>query len=185
VSFRLAPGESLAVTGPSGAGKSTLLRCLMGLVRAEGGEVRFEGLPVDRHPGYRRAIAGVLQDDRVMAGSILDNIACFEAEADLERVAACAALAAVHEDILALPMQYHTWLGDLGPRLSGGQQQRILIARALYRQPAVLFLDEATSQLDLATEAAILDGLRRLGLTRIIVSHRAQTLRAVDRVLTL
>jgi ATP-binding cassette subfamily B protein RaxB len=111
---------------------------------------------------------------------------CFFAERpNQERIEACAKLAAVHDDIMVMPMGYNTLIGDMGTALSGGQKQRVLLARALYRRPGILFLDEATSHLDVEREKAVNDALRTLRLTRIVIAHRPETIRAADRVITL
>ena len=102
---------------------------------------------------YRDRIAAVLQDDQLLAGSIAENIAFFDPHCDRTRIAACTRIAAVDDEIAAMPMGYETLVGDMGSSISGGQKQRILLARALYKQPEVLFLDEATSHLDLRRRA--------------------------------
>jgi ATP-binding cassette subfamily B protein RaxB len=126
-----------------------------------------------------------MQDDQLLAGSLADNISFFDEQPDLERVEECARLAAVHEDIIAMPMAYNTLIGDMGTALSGGQKQRVLIARALYRQPRLLLLDEATSHLDVAAETTITAAIRALELTRVVIAHRPETLHAADRVISL
>ncbi len=187
VHLRIAAGECVAITGASGGGKTTLLKILMGLLPPTAGEVRLEGVPV-AHIGvqeYRRRVAAVLQDDQLLAGSIEANIAFFEPGPDRSRVEACARLAAVHDEIAAMPMGYETLVGDMGSSLSGGQKQRVLLARALYKQPDALFLDEATSHLDVRREGLINESVRRLRLTRVIVAHRPQTIASADRVVVL
>ena len=187
VDLRIEPGESVAIVGPSGGGKSTLLKLLLGLHEPSSGEILIGGVPLARLglAAWRARVGAVMQDEPLFAGSIADNIAFFEPQPDLERVRACARLAAVHEDIEAMPMGYHTLVGDLGLTLSGGQKQRVLLARALYKRPQVLLLDEATSSLDVAREQAVNDAVRQLALTRIIVAHRPQTVAAAGRVITL
>jgi ATP-binding cassette subfamily B protein RaxB len=127
----------------------------------------------------------VLQDDQLLAGSIENNIAFFEPAPDRARIEACARAAAIHHDIAAMPMGYETLVGDMGSALSGGQKQRVLLARALYKAPDVLFLDEATSHLDVRTESLINDAVRSLPLTRVLVAHRPQTVASADRVVVL
>jgi ATP-binding cassette subfamily B protein RaxB len=134
---------------------------------------------------YRSAVASVMQDDQLFAGSIAENICFFDPQLDGERIEASARLAAVHDEIVAMPMQYNTLVGDMGTVLSGGQKQRVLLARALYRQPKILFLDEATSHLDIARERSVNEAVRALNLTRIIVAHRPETIASADRVLRL
>ena len=125
------------------------------------------------------------KDDQLFAGSIAENIAFFDPQPDHARIEEAARLAAVHDDIATMPMGYNTLVGDMGTVLSGGQKQRVLLARALYRQPAILFLDEATSHLDLARERSVNDAVRTLKLTRIIVAHRPETIASTDRVIVL
>lgn len=182
--LRIDAGEHLAIVGPSGCGKSTLLKVLLGLRAPQEGEVLYGGIPV-RQLGLsnvRRCIGTVLQDDVLLAGSIADNISFFDVQHDEARVQACAALAAIHEDIVAMPMGYHTLVGDMGASLSGGQKQRVLLARALYKQPRVLALDEATSHLDLANEQRVAHALAQMQLTRILIAHRPETIAHARRV---
>ena len=182
--LRIEAGEHLAIVGPSGCGKSTLLKVLLGLRAPQEGEVLYGGIPV-RQLGLsnvRRCIGTVLQDDVLLAGSIADNISFFDVQHDEARVQACAALAAIHEDIVAMPMGYHTLVGDMGASLSGGQKQRVLLARALYKQPRVLALDEATSHLDLANEQRVAQALAQMQLTRILIAHRPETIAHAQRV---
>jgi energy-coupling factor transporter ATP-binding protein EcfA2 len=127
----------------------------------------------------------VMQDDHLFAGSIADNISFFSEHPDPQRIEQCAKLAAVHDDIRAMPMGYYTLIGDMGTVLSGGQKQRVLIARALYHQPSILLLDEATSHLDISREGAVNAAIGATQVTRIIVAHRPETIRSADRVLVL
>ncbi len=126
-----------------------------------------------------------MQDDQLFAGSLIDNIALGDERFDLVRVEAAARLAAVHEDIHRMPMGYHTLIGDMGTALSGGQKQRVILARALYRKPKILVLDEATSHLDVERERLVNDAVKRLKLTRIIIAHRPETIASADRVLVM
>lgn len=187
VSLSIAAGEHVAITGPSGAGKSTLAALLLGLVQPTEGEVLIDGEPIRQFGlrAYRRQIGAVLQDDTLFAGSLIDNIAFADDQADPERALVAASAAAIHADILAMPMQYNTLVGDMGSALSGGQRQRILLARALYRLPRVLIVDEATSHLDVSTEAAINASIASLGITRIVIAHRQDTIDNADRVIRL
>ena len=187
LSLRIEPGETVAIAGVSGCGKSTLFKILASLLEPQRGEVLVNGQPL-AHLGVARfrSLAGVvMQDDQLLAGSLADNISFFDEQPDLERVEECARLAAVHEDIIAMPMAYNTLIGDMGTALSGGQKQRVLIARALYRQPRLLLLDEATSHLDVAAETTITAAIRALELTRVVIAHRPETLHAADRVISL
>ena len=183
----LKAGESVAIVGPSGCGKTTLLKVLLGLLAPLEGEVLYGGIPV-KHLGlqnYQRRIGTVMQEDVLLGGSIADNISFFDVQPDQERVQVCAAVAAVHDDITAMPMGYQTMVGDMGSSLSGGQKQRVLLARALYKEPKVLALDEATSHLDIANEQRVTQALAQMSLTRIIVAHRPETIAGAQRVVVL
>jgi ATP-binding cassette subfamily B protein RaxB len=182
VDLTVEPGECVALVGASGCGKSTLLCLMLGLLAPTAGEVTIAGVPPRELAAARRSVAGVMQGDCLFAGSIADNISFFAADADQRRIEECARLAAIHSDIAGLPMAYNTLVGFMGSTLSAGQQQRILLARALYAQPAVLILDEATSHLDAQREAAIAAAVAQLGMTRIIAAHRRETLAAADRI---
>ena len=187
VSLKIDAGESVAIIGPSGGGKSTLGKALLGLLEAERGEVLVGGVPLKQMGlrKFRDRVGTVMQDDQLFAGSIADNIAFFSPDMDLQWVAECAALAAVHGDIAAMPMAYNTLIGDMGAALSGGQRQRILLARALYKRPKILFLDEATSALDVGNEKLVNAAIQKLSLTRIIIAHRPETIAMADRVVVL
>jgi ATP-binding cassette subfamily B protein RaxB len=187
VDFRIEAGESVAIVGGSGCGKTTLLKVLSSLMQPSEGEILIDGEPLKRIGGerYRAMIGVVMQDDQLFAGSIADNISFFAETPDLARIEECGRLAAVHDDILAMPMGYGTLVGDMGTVLSGGQKQRVLIARALYRRPAILLLDEATSHLDVSREEAVNAAIRAKRVTRIIVAHRPETIRSSDRVIVL
>jgi ATP-binding cassette subfamily B protein RaxB len=180
----VAPGECVAIAGPSGAGKTTILKILAGLLRPTAGMVLIDDVPLQAIglEAYRTQIGCVLQDDRLFAGSIADNIACFSPSPDPERIQQVAKFAAIHEEIMRMPMSYETLVGDMGSSLSGGQMQRIVLARALYRGPRVLFLDEATSHLDEENERAINEAIRGLTISRVIVAHRRSTLDMADRI---
>ncbi len=187
VSLDIEAGESVAIVGPSGCGKTTLLKILASLLDPVEGRILVGGEPLS-HLGlgnYRRAIGVVLQDDQLLAGTITENISFFSGNPDRRRVEKCARIAAVHEDIVTMPMAYESLIGDMGTSLSGGQKQRILLARALYRRPRILLLDEATSHLDVDRERQVNEALRRSSMTRIIVAHRPETIRSADRVITM
>jgi ATP-binding cassette subfamily B protein RaxB len=181
------PGEALAIVGPSGCGKTTLLKMMLGIHAPQAGEIEIGGVGLARLglPAWRAMIGTVMQDDLLFAGSITDNIVFFDAAPDLEWARQCARVAAVHEEIEALPMGYDTLIGDLGASLSGGQKQRVLLARALYKRPQILILDEATSALDIERERQVNQAIRQLRLTRIIVAHRPETIASASRVVVL
>lgn len=181
------PGAHLAITGPSGGGKSTLAKIVLGLLEPDEGEVLVDGVPLARfgHKHYHERIAAVLQDDSLFAGSIADNIALFEDAPDMERIAAAARAAEIHPDIERMPMGYETLVGDMGSALSGGQKQRVLLARALYRRPRLLVMDEGTAHLDAATERAVNRSISSMGITRIVIAHRSETIHAADRIFSL
>ena len=186
VNMSINQGESVAIVGPSGCGKTTLLKIILGLLPATQGEVLVGGKPIAQLGSRYRALIGtVMQEDQLFAGSLADNIGFFDAEPDQARIEACAQSASVHEDILAMPMAYNTLIGDMGTTLSGGQKQRVLLARALYKQPRILALDEATSHLDVIRERLVNEAIRQLKLTRLIIAHRPETIASADRVIIL
>jgi ATP-binding cassette subfamily B protein RaxB len=178
-------GEFVAITGASGCGKTTLLKCMMGLVEPHAGCVFLDGVDIKVQKGVRGKISAIMQDDQLLSGSVLENIAAFDDSIDFEKVLECAKAACIHDEILTWNMQYHTFLGGMSDSLSGGQKQRIFIARALYRDPIVLFMDEATSSLDVSNERLISQHISALKITRIVVAHRDETIRSADRVIVL
>jgi len=181
------PGEIIAIVGPSGCGKTTLMKIMLGLLKPEQGEVLIGGQDIHRiDPQHYRALLGtVMQDDTLFAGSIMDNITFFDPVSDQQRAMAATALAAIHDDIARMPMQYNTLIGDMGSTLSGGQRQRVILARALYKQPKILLLDEATSHVDVTQEKAINEILKQLGMTIVMIAHRPETIQAASRLITL
>lgn len=186
LSFSVAQGEFFAIRAPSGTGKTTLLKILMGLLRPESGKILVDGMDIKTWPcSYRRSIASVMQDDALLTGSLADNITFFDQQPDLKRMEECARAAAIYDDICRMPMGFFSLVGDMGAALSGGQKQRVLLARALYSQPRILFLDEATSHLDPETEQVIHRNLQDMKITRVVVAHRSETLKIADRILDL
>ena len=187
INLRVDAGEFLAIVGPSGCGKTTMIRLLAGLLKPTRGVVRIDGIPYEQLPvsAYRSVMATVMQDDHLFTGSIAENIAFFEDQIDIDWVRQCAIQAGVAREIEAMPMGYDSLIGDMGVGVSGGQKQRILLARALYKRPKLLLLDEATSHLDPQTERTINESISQLQITRIVVAHRAETVRAARRVFDL
>lgn len=187
VSFSILAGESVAIIGPSGSGKTTLAKLMLGLLPADSGKILVDNTDI-RHLGlrhFRRQVAAVMQHDQLMSGTLAENIAFFDPEMDLDRVVQCATLAGIHHDIVAMPMGYNALIGDMGSSLSGGQRQRLHLARALYKKPKILFLDEATSSLDIQLENHVNESVKTLNITRIIIAHRPETIESADRVLLL
>lgn len=184
-SFEVKAGESVAITGSSGCGKTTLVRLLLGLLDPQQGSISVGGVDLKQlgKREWRNMVGAVLQDDTLFAGSIADNISFHDEVATPEKIEAAARFAQIHDEIIAMPMGYHTLVGDMGSTLSGGQRQRLFLARALYKQSKVLVLDEATSHLDLACEREISQALAPMHATRIAIAHRLETLRAADRLL--
>lgn len=187
INLDVAAGEKIAITGTSGCGKSTLLKVMMGLLHKTEGEIFIDNLPIKDFglKNYRDLIASVMQEDSLISGSIGDNISFFDENVDRERVYHVAKLASIHEDICQLPMGYETLVGGMGLSLSSGQKQRILLARALYKKPKILFLDEATSHLDVVNEKSINSSLKSLKITQIVIAHRIETIQMADRVINL
>lgn len=184
VSLCIEPGELATIMGPSGGGKTTLVKIMLGLLEPTSGEVLIDGMPLSTigAQAYREQVGAIMQEDQLLSGSIADNICFFDSGSDQERMIDCARLAGVHDEIMAMPMTYNSLIGDMGSSLSGGQKQRVLLARALYRQPKLLFLDEGTAHLDTDKEAEVNGNLRGLRMTRINVAHRPGISATADRV---
>lgn len=185
LSLHVSQGESVALVGPSGCGKTTLVKLLLGLLSPEEGDIHVGGRPLTRMnlATYRKQVGTVMQDDQLFAGSIIDNITFFDPTPDIRLVHQVAAMAAIHRDIVGMPLQYHSMIGDMGSVLSGGQKQRLLLARALYKRPRILILDEATSHLDVAAEQLVSQAVMQLSVTRIIIAHRPETIATADRII--
>jgi len=184
VNLSLCAGESIAITGPSGAGKTTLMKIMLGLLQPTSGKVLLDGKDIN-HVGlknYRKKIAAVMQDDTLLAGSIADNISFFDPQPNYLKIEQCAHMAAIHDDINKMTMGYNSLVGDMGSNLSGGQIQRLLLARALYQTPLVLFMDEATSHLDKDNETKISEQIQHLPITRIMIAHRQETINMAENV---
>ena len=187
VSLKVEPGEFVAITGPSGGGKSTLLKLLVGLLRPTAGQICYDGMPLETIgvSALREQIGVVMQDDVLLSGSLAQNITFFDSRPDLEWMEECARRAGIDADIRRFPMAYNTLVGDMGTVLSGGQRQRVLLARAVYRRPSILFMDEGTSSLDTDKEREVNANLRAMNMTRIVIAHRKDTIDAADRILEL
>ncbi|WP_205950443.1 peptidase domain-containing ABC transporter [Pantoea stewartii] len=187
VHLSIREGECIAIIGPSGSGKTTFLKILMGLFSPTEGVVKINGNDIAAIGvnNYRKMVACVMQEDKIFAGTIRENICGFAEENDSEWMERCAQISYIHDDIMALPMGYETLLGELGEGMSGGQKQRIFIARAIYRKPGILFMDEATSHLDSDCEALVSNAIKKMKITRVIVAHRETTISSADRVVDL
>jgi ATP-binding cassette, subfamily B, bacterial len=187
ISLAIASGEKVAIVGRSGSGKSTLIRLLLGLYEPNDGDILFDGTSI-RHMDYRalrRQLGVVLQEPFLFSGTMRDNISFARPGASLQEVIDAACIAGIHDDICRFPMKYETRLAEGGVGLSGGQRQRLVMARSLIRKPAILVLDEATSHLDVVTEAAVEGHLNRLTCTRLVVAHRLSTIRDADQILVM
>jgi ATP-binding cassette, subfamily B, bacterial CvaB/MchF/RaxB len=185
LNFVIYPEETVAITGVSGCGKTTLLKCLMGLIEPSDGDIFIDDQNIKHISHYRSQIAGVMQDDQLLSGDIAENISCFSPQLNMEKVEMCAHLACIHAEIMNMPMQFHTLVGDMGSSLSGGQKQRLILARALYREPRILFMDEATSHLDVNNESMVNHNIQQLNITRVFIAHRPETIRMANRIIDL
>ncbi len=184
VNMDIRAGEMIAITGASGGGKTTMLKVLLGLLNPQEGDIYIDDQPLSilGPQAYRTNLGVVMQDDQLLSGTIADNISFFDPNMDMERVEVSARLAHLDQDIMKNPMGYNSLVGDMGTTLSGGQKQRLLLARALYRKPRILFLDEGTANLDAEAEAYIGKVIRNLPITRIIIAHRPALINMSDRV---
>ena len=185
--FDIPAGSMVAIVGPSGAGKTTLMRVLLGLLQPSGGRLLVDGVPLGpaNIGSWRERVGAVMQDDVLLTGTLAENIAFFDPHPDQDMLEVAAKLACVHDDIVRMPMGYLSLVGDMGAALSGGQRQRILLARALYRDPDILFLDEGTANLDPETEERIVTMISGLPITRVVVAHRPALVERADIVLQL
>lgn len=187
LSFEINPGESLAITGASGCGKSTLLKLMLGLIKPTRGRILIDGKNISEITlsNYRKNLGSVMQTDTLLSGTVAENVTMFDHLYDEERLLKCCQDANILDEIKALPMGFHTLVGDMGSNFSGGQLQRIFLARALYKNPSILFLDESTSHLDIDNEIIINQNIKNMAITRVIVAHKESTIKSVDRVLCL
>jgi ATP-binding cassette subfamily B protein RaxB len=187
ISLTIEPGESVAITGASGCGKSTLMGIMLGLLVPNDGEVLVNGrnLKTIRSTDYARVIGVVMQDDIMFEGTVAENISFFDAPLDMARVVRAAEKANIASDIKAMPMHYYSLLAEAAMDISGGQKQRLFIARAVYHEPKILFLDEATSHLDSVSESLVSQAVRAMHMTRVLIAHRKETIATAGRVLIL
>jgi ATP-binding cassette subfamily B protein RaxB len=184
IDFEVPAGSLVAIVGPSGAGKTTLVRILLGLLPPTGGRVLIDDVPLGPATvsAWRGRIGAVMQDDHLLTGTLADNIAFFDPRIDPAMVEDAAKHARIHDDIVKMPMAYQSLIGDMGAALSAGQRQRIMLARALYRDPDILFLDEGTANLDEENERAVAAMIAKLPVTRIVVAHRPALVAHADIV---
>ena len=189
VSFRVRPGETVALVGPSGAGKSTIFNLLLRFFDPMSGEVRIDGVRTSdaNLAALRARTALVPQDVALFADTIADNIRYGDPTANIEAVKRAATAAQADDFLRALPEGYETRLGERGLTLSGGQRQRIALARALLKDAPILLLDEATSALDAESEAQVQRALERVmrGRTTLVIAHRLATVQKADRILVM
>lgn len=187
LSVEIKPGEYVGIVGPSGCGKSTLLKLLLGFETPQSGMVLLDkkDLRSVNKGAYRRQLGVVLQNGKLISGSIFENITITAPEANMARVNEVVQQVGLKEDIAQMPMGLHTMLSENCNTISGGQQQRILIARAICGKPKILIFDEATSALDNMTQAAVSSSLDKMNVTRIVVAHRLSTIKNCDRILVL
>lgn len=187
LSLRINPGEYIGIVGSSGCGKSTLLKLLLGFETPNSGMVLLDGKDLRSldKGAYRKQLGVVLQNGKLIAGSIYDNITITHPGATMAEVNAVIDAVGLREDLNNMPMGIHTMLSENCNTISGGQQQRILIARAIIGKPAILIFDEATSALDNLTQAAVSSNLDKMKLTRIVVAHRLSTIKNCDRIIVL
>jgi ATP-binding cassette, subfamily B, bacterial CvaB/MchF/RaxB len=187
VNLTVEAGECVVIAGPSGSGKTTLMKIMLGLLEPSSGEVLIDDVPLSSIGvrAYREQIAAVMQEDGLLSGSVADNIAFFDAGFEQHKMIKCAEMAGIHDDLMAMPMTYNSLVGDMGSSLSSGQKQRVLLARALYRQPKIVFLDEATAHLDVEMESQIYENLRSLKTTRVCNAHRPGVLAYADKIFIL
>ena len=186
INLDIRAGEWVCLVGPSGQGKSTLMKVILGYYEAQEGHIEIDGERIDRYgmKNFRDKVGVVMQDDTLFSGTIADNISLFDPDMTMKKVEGAAKMAQIHDEIVDLPMGYQSLVGDMGSVLSGGQKQRIFLARALYRDPRVLFLDEGTANLDPENERLIMGVLGNLNITRVFIAHREAAVAGADRVIT-
>lgn len=189
ISFDIPKGKVTAIVGASGSGKTTLIKLMLGYYPVLSGDILIAGGNIDNYnlKWWRRQCGVVMQDGVIFSESIARNIAVDDGEIDKERLVKAAEIANIHEYIMGLPLKYNTKIGRDGVGLSQGQKQRILIARAVYKNPQFIFLDEATNALDAKNERAIVENLNEFykGRTVVVVAHRLSTVKNADQIVVL
>lgn len=186
-SLRMEAGEHVCLVAPSGAGKTTLLNIASGLLLPNEGRVLVDGIELreENHQQFWKSVSIVRQSDSLLEGTIAENVSSFDENCNEQQIANALAQASFIGEVVAMPMGLYTRIGALGEGLSGGQKQRLLLARAFYRRPKLLILDEATSHLDRVNEQVIVSNVRKMGCTVLMAAHRQETIRSADRVVDL
>ena len=189
INIAIPHGKVTAIVGASGSGKTTLLKLLLGYYPVEAGNIAVGSTNIAslNKQWWRRQCGVVMQDGAIFSESIAHNIAVDDSEVDHQRLVEAARIACIHNHIMSLPLKYETRIGRDGIGLSAGQKQRILIARAVYRNPNYIFLDEATNSLDSVSERAIVDNLSRFykGKTVVVIAHRLSTVQNAHQIVVL
>ncbi len=187
IDIDIRPGQRVAIVGRTGTGKSTLGNLLLGLYLPTSGEIFYDGIPLRKlnYQAVRAQFGVVTQNSSLFSGSIRENIALGNPTASMDAIRNASQMAAFHDDVMAMPMKYETYVAEDGNALSGGQCQRLALARALVNTPTLLLLDEATSALDVTTETIIGQNLRKVPCTQIIIAHRLSTVRDANLILVL
>lgn len=187
LSLHIQAGEYIGIVGSSGSGKSTLLKLLLGFERPDVGKIYYDGKDIDSidKRELRKRFGVVLQDGRLISGSIYENITITAPRTSMEQVQKVIRDVGLEDDIQQMPMGLHTVLSENSGTISGGQQQRILIARAIVGNPRIIYFDEATSALDNVTQAMVCETLEKLKATRVVIAHRLSTVMNCDRILVL
>lgn len=182
INLEVKSGDSVAIVGASGCGKTTLLKIILGLLKPTSGRIYLDGIDISQLGlnEYRQHFGAVMQNDLLFSGTLSENITLFDPNYNEDKLNECCRLACILDDIEKLPMKYHSLVGDMGNNFSGGQLQRLFLARALYKEPAILCLDESTSNLDQQNEFLINDNIKSLPMTRIIIAHRKRTIESVN-----
>lgn len=187
ISLHIEAGQKVALVGRTGSGKSTLGKLLLGLYLPSEGQILYDNFPLANMDlqDVRRQFGVVMQDTALFSGSVRQNIALHDPAMPMEKIVTAAQLAAIHDDVLKMPMEYETLVSEGASALSGGQRQRLALARALAHHPAILLLDEATSNLDVITEQQVERNLHAVPCTQIIIAHRLSTIRDADVIVVL